>query len=662
MDQVVYELSNASGSVDSSIFLQKAWVSLLDNNNTSYSSGQVTLDTSQLSNSNRWMNYREAYLSVPLLLTASCSNDPKWVSGTPSFSADYAFGLKNNYASVIHSVSVDLQGSTVVQTTPFISLVNNFRLLTTFSYQDLLTIGPSIGFFPDTSVSFEQLGAVGRSGLGTCNNRNLFVPPVVSGALNQQESFNRGFYERQRCWNYDPEATSGDALSGSLTFSSLSDANRCNVMYKSYINRKVDGAVGTNIWQASISATIFLRHLHPLYDKLPLCKGLYQKITLNLNQPVVTATLTNPVATPATFAITGQVTAATALLAVTACAAGSFLVPGCSFPNAGGTLIHTIVAQTSITGGSAPFTLGNYKIATAGTANAADIGSGALTVTPPFSFGVSSTWSAPTVNVPSGGMSPIMIASAGLNNGCSSLIAGAYTVSLSVGSSVTASSQNLPNDRSGPLSRSIVLNVPSYIMNPSVEQAYISQPIKSVEYSDYYQYLVQNVAGGGSGNINALITNGISGLKSCLVIPSLNSVANQNVNPLTSPYDSFGGGTTAPLAHISNFNILVSGQNAIYQNQSYTYQAYLNQLAGQNSINGGQIEGLSSSLISQLDFENLYCYYYVDIARGLPIESSVPKSVVLVGTNNSVLAMDYYVFLEYSAALKISAISGSRVA
>ena len=51
MDQVVYELSNASGNVDSSIFLQKAWVSLLDNNNNNYSSGQVTLDTSQLSNS-----------------------------------------------------------------------------------------------------------------------------------------------------------------------------------------------------------------------------------------------------------------------------------------------------------------------------------------------------------------------------------------------------------------------------------------------------------------------------------------------------------------------------------------------------------------------------------------------------------------------------------
>ena len=250
------------------------------------------------------MNYREAYLAVPLLLTASCNNDPLWGSTTPQFSADYAFGLKNNYASVIHSISVDLQGSTVVQTTPFLNLVKNFRLLTTFSYQDLLTLGPSTGFYPDNSVSFEQDTAAARSGLGTCNNRNLFVAPVVSGVLNSQESHNRGFYERQRCWNYDPDGSSGDNLSGSVAFSSLADLNRCNVMYKSYINRKTAGASGTNIWQASISAIIFLRHIHPLYDKLPLCKGLYQKLTLNLNQPVVSAALVNPIATPASFSAT----------------------------------------------------------------------------------------------------------------------------------------------------------------------------------------------------------------------------------------------------------------------------------------------------------------------------------------------------------------------
>ena len=662
MDSIVYEISQSSGASDQSIFLQKNWISILDNNNNSYSSGQVTIDTSQLSNSNRWMNYREAYLSVPLLLTASCSNDPLWASAGNS--ADYAFGLKNNYASVIHSLSVDLQGSTVVQTTPFISLVNNFRLVTTFSFQDLLTLGPSIGFYPDTSVSFEQNTSASRSGLGTCNNRNLALIPIVSGVFNSQESFNRGLYERQRWWNYDPDASTGDAIAGSVAFSALADSNRCNIMYKSYINRKTSGASGTNIWQASISATIFLRHLHPLYDRLPMCKGLFQKITLNLNQPVVSAATALPAITAsATFNITGALTATTALLTVTAIAvAGNFLTVGCSFPNAGNTFTATIISQVTVAVGSVAGQLGTYKVSVCGTAVAADIVSGTLVVSPPALVGSSSTMALATVNVPSGGLSPIMLASSGLGNGSSNLVPGTYTVSLSVGNVVTAASQVLPANSSGPLSRSIVLNVPSYVMNPMVESAYISQSIKSVEYSDYYQYLVQNVAGGGSGNINALITNGISGLKSCLVIPVFNSAGNNAVNPLLSPYDPCGGGSTSPLAHISNFNILVSGQNAIYQNQSYTYQAFLNQLSGQNSVNFAQIDGASSSLVSQADFENSYCYYYVDIARGLPVESSVPKSVVFVGTNNSIYACDYYVFLEYSARMSLSIISGSRVA
>ena len=134
---------------------------------------------------------------------------------------------------------------------------------------------------------------------------------------------------------------------------------------------------------------------------------------------------------------------------------------------------------------------------------------------------------------------------------------------------------------------------------------------------------------------------------------------------LSGPASSFISFASMPSKsnkiNISNFNILVSGQNAIYQNQSYTYQAFLNQLAGQNSINGAQIDGLSSSLISQCDFENSMCYYYVDISRGLPIEASVPKSVVLLGTNNHLLAMDYYVMLDYSARMSLSIISGSRV-
>jgi hypothetical protein len=189
----------------------------------------------------------------------------------------------------------------------------------------------------------------------------------------------------------------------------------------------------------------------------------------------------------------------------------------------------------------------------------------------------------------------------------------------------------------------------------------LSSPVKNIEYSDVYSYQVLNIGSGGT--LNNLITNGIANIKSVLVIPFFNSSYNATLalSPLLSPYDDCGGGTTSPLCHLYNFNVQISGQNAIYNNQRYTYEAFLQQLNGQNAVNGNQVDGLGSSLINQLDFENKYCYYFVNVERQLPIERSVPKSVVLQGVNASAQPVDYYIFLEYGQSLALNVLLGARV-
>jgi hypothetical protein len=266
----------------------------------------------------------------------------------------------------------------------------------------------------------------------------------------------------------------------------------------------------------------------------------------------------------------------------------------------------------------------------------------------------------PAVNVPSGGINPIMIASMNANNGNAALVTATYSVSLSVGATVLGG-VNSAGAVGGVLARSVMLNVPSIVFNPVFESAYLSSPIKNIEYSDVYSYQVVNIGSGGT--LNNLITNGIANIKSVLVLPFYNSSYNATLalSPLLSPYDDCGGGTTSPLCHLYNFNVQISGQNAIYNNQRYTYEAFLQQLNGQNAINGNLVDGLGSSLISQLDFENKYCYYYVDVERQLPIERSVPKSVVLQGVNASAQPVDYYVFLEYGQNLALNVLLGARV-
>jgi len=128
-----------------------------------------------------------------------------------------------------------------------------------------------------------------------------------------------------------------------------------------------------------------------------------------------------------------------------------------------------------------------------------------------------------------------------------------------------------------------------------------------------------------------------------------------------SPFDSAGCGTTSPLAHLTNFNIQVSGQNAIYNLQKYTFEQFNNQLYGQNAVNGGLTDGITSGLISRQHFDMNYCYYYVNIERMLPVEQSVPKSIQLIGQNVSSKIMDYICFIEYGTEVNIDSLTGARV-
>ena len=563
MDAIVYELSSMSES-DPNIFIKKDWVSILDNQNANYAGNQAVIDTSQLSNSNKWINYREGYLTIPLQLcmsTVTASNT--FAPQTTTTAADYAVGLKNWYGSVIHSISVDLAGSTIIQQTPFQSLWNNFKLLTTLSYQDLLTIGPSIGFYPDNSSSWSYNTAASVYGsVGVSNNVNNYLAPVVSGPLNSLEQSNTGMYQRQKLWNFNILGLTGVAQSA---FSVLISQTALNQVFKSQVIKCSAG-----VWQANIIATVFLRHLHSFFDKMPLCKGVFMKITLNLNNTVVVFNQT-----------TGKVMTQTQA--------------SCQFPL--------------------------------------------------------------------GGVNPIMIASAVASSGSFSALSATvptdFTVSLSVGGTcIDAASKAV--GATGPL-LNMTLSVPSYTFNPIYEQAYLSNPVRKIDYEDIYQYQVLKVE--AAGTFNNLITNGIAGIKSVLVIPFHSAVAavNSTISPLQSAFDSAGGGTTSPLTFLNNFNVVISGQNAIYNSQRYTYEEFLNQLNGQNGVNGSQVEGMSSGLISQYDFESSYNYYYVNVERCLPMEKGVSKSVNIIGQNQSQFAIDLYVFVSYGCSVNLNLFTGQRV-
>ena len=265
-----------------------------------------------------------------------------------------------------------------------------------------------------------------------------------------------------------------------------------------------------------------------------------------------------------------------------------------------------------------------------------------------------------STNSPLGGVVPIMVSSARTANGLAAVGgAGNLYASLFVGNQVTWTAQTAQGAVQTSFTPSINLYVPSYTFNPVYEQAYLSNPVKRIVYTDIYQYIVPNV--GVNATFNNLITNGIAGIKSVLVLPFFTAVGNAGTAPIQSVFDPAGGGPTSPLCQLSNFNVVVSGQNMIYNTQKYGYEQFMNQYNGCCGINANLTDGLTSGFINQLSFDTEYNYYWVNTSRMLPVEEPVPKSVSVIGQNLSGKAVDLYVFIEYGVEISVDVLSGNRV-
>jgi hypothetical protein len=712
-DKLVYDLAQeVEGSP--SVFIRKDWINILDNQNQSYVSNQSVLDTSQLSNSNKWMSYREAYFSVPLTITlgstglgaptgwaaAGAQQAYPGIAGNGLFeptvankSADFAVGLKNWFGNIIHSFTLDYNGTTIIQQTPFVNMWNSFKLMTSLSYQDVITQGCTIGFYPDDCESWEFYDNVSSTGgvsgiitapamnapagggivstpsvyipgTGTCNNTDaVCLNQSLDNSFTRFKSGlgNEGFLERQKWISFDLQAIAGtnsnprkygNLISGGLT--NAADASSVMTqIYKGYIfNRQnqVGGASGAQttagIIQYAVMATIYLKHIHSFFNMIPLLKGAFMKMTMNLNNTTSTIHI----------GTAGTIPAAT----------GADSTPQ---------LVYTCCEQVqSALGGSNMLMLASANVLYPYQTTPA---AGALSLAPGSkangSLGVNGAY-----GLLGGSFGVVASANAGAA-GIPYLWDKQYRMNLSVGSVCLDSTLvNGGGVQSAPLSKSVFLYIPAYTFNPTFEQAYLSSPVKQIKYTDIYQYQVLNVAAGQP--INNLLTNGISNVKSVLILPFYSTTPrdfSQTVVPSVSisqntgftlgypvwqsPFDPAGCGATSPLSHITNFNIQVSGQNAIYNLQKYNFEQFNNQLYGQNAVNGGLTDGITSSLIDRQAFDLEYCYYYVNIERMLPVEQSVPKSIQFVGTNVSSRVMDYICFIEYGTEVSIDALTGARV-
>ena len=285
-DTLLYDMSN-KGVGTPNVFLKKETLSILSNQNGSYSGNSCVIDSSQLANSNKYMDWKNGRLIVPLLLTLTSSTANKFDPNHADGSADHVLGLRNWYGSIFNSCAVDYNGASVVSQQNLIPMWNTFKLMTTLSLGDIKTQGSTIGFYPDNARSVSFFPAVSVNGIGTCNNSNLIAFPVVNEAT-PMESGNDGFYKRQSYWNYDADGLTSTTAAASAFSTMLTSVNAVS-LYKSHVFNKFTCTAATGgVFQAQITSVVYLKHLHSFFGSLPLLKGAFFRIVLGLSQPSIT--------------------------------------------------------------------------------------------------------------------------------------------------------------------------------------------------------------------------------------------------------------------------------------------------------------------------------------------------------------------------------------
>lgn len=611
MDNLVFEES-VNAEVDQSEFISKKWLYVNDSNSQNYTS-QIVIDSTPLSNSGAYVSWQEGYIILPLVVELKSAVAASLPVGTAV--ADHCWAFKNGFWQMINSMTIEFNNQNVIQQTPMLNVFRSFMADTSFSLDDCVNEGASIGYAMDSAGSWSYAETASPStapgagvgirgnGVGLCNNRQCPIPSVKSpvdgtplttaGTLWASTAFagegpvgsvpsvgtsnpspfdgskyacNEGFAERSLWYGYD-------SLVDLLGQGAVNPIGTSSAIYRS---TKLPNVEGSCAW--AVYAKLRLKDLADFFNKTPLLKGSTIRFYINTNQTTVPFTTTAPA-----ISVAGELTGQPSL---------------------------------TITAGSSVSVLGGLT-------------------------------------------NPLMIASASVGQGSFPLcrtgagvagLAGDYTLSVSIVQSADRLySTGLKSCR---------LYAPVYKMNPLAEQRYLQlAPTKKIEYLDIFQYQFDGISAGTPFNV--LVSNGITDIQGVLVAPFIATSANCGISTVLSPF-STSGGSCDPIA-LTNFNILVSGVNLFLNNQYYDYEQFLHELKSSYQLNGNLTTGLTSGLIGEDMFTRGKRWYYGNCARVLPSEVGVSRSIQLQGTNASAKACNLMVFVIFKRSITIDISTGARI-
>ena len=625
-DNLVFEES-LNTEIDQSEFINKKWVYVNDNNSQNYTS-QIVIDSTPLSNAGGWINWSEGFIVMPLVVQLTSATAGNLPLGTTT--GDYSWAFKNGFWNMINSMTIEFNNQNVVQQTPFLNVFRSFKSHTAWSQDDLLNEGMSCGYYPDSAGSWKY-------------NDDYSPSTFFDGC-----GVNCGYSNN---WEVSPYATQNTSTSYLDPAGKTPATTPVVLPFTGVAGAPIVSALGAGVSTISYSGA---GNPSPLNQGAYSCnEGMRQRQAWYGYDPTSSATSMGQ-----NKVNTGDDCNVVYRSYKTQTEAGSIIWR--VFAKLRLKDLADFFEKTPLLKGSTiRFYINTNQSITTFTTTAGTItgATGVIANYPQLT---------PTsVNVIGGLSNPMMVSATNWGQGGSALAPDTYNLSVSIFKN-TFSSQSAYGAGQSPLG-SCRLYAPVYTMNPLAESKYLSlAPTKKIRYKDIFQYQFSSI---DKGNFNFLVSNGISNIVSCLVVPFIsksNAITLKGGGAGTLAFQSYTNPVSPSPAvpdpiMLTNFNILVSGVNLFLNNEYYDFEAFREQLIQSNQLNGSLTTGLASGLISEDMFSRGYRYYYGDCSRILPSEEGVSRSIQIVGSNASELKCDLMVFVEFMREITIDVSTGARI-
>lgn len=268
VDETIFNDSLINDLDKEYIASSRSFVSANDTNNGTYPSSIINFDVKY--SADRWTSTQESFILMPITLQMESKDTNAFDT---SGSNDWAMGLKNSVGNLISQFSIQINDQQINNPTPNSNYAINFELLK-MSVDDVRNYQDTIMHSLDSSDTTRYYSADNACGFGECNNvikdTGLFDP---SGGYLTVSTVNKGRLERLKSTCYDPQRN--PAVSYYLT--------QTNSIGNSYSNGIYEPKNTTLQMQWVLFCCIPLKILHPVFNSIPLCKGMRLKLRIDSN-------------------------------------------------------------------------------------------------------------------------------------------------------------------------------------------------------------------------------------------------------------------------------------------------------------------------------------------------------------------------------------------